>query len=89
MRRIVTALSALAAVAMTLMVTASVASARPLEPIGGGATEPTSQPVLHHHAGLLGWQIALIVAGAVVLVSITGTLLARRARQGSRRPAIS
>jgi len=88
MRRIVTTLSALAVAAMTLIITASAASAHPLPPPDGGATGPTT-PVVHHHAGLVDWQIALIVVAAVMLIGVTGILVARRVRIGSHRPAIS
>jgi hypothetical protein len=88
MRRIVTALAALATAATTLIMTASTASAHLLAPPAGGATDTTT-PVVHHHTGLFAWQIALIVVAAAVLIGITGTLVARRARIGSRRPAIS
>jgi hypothetical protein len=88
MRRIVSALAALATAATTLIMTASTASAHLLAPPAGGATDTTT-PVVHHHTGLFAWQIALIVVAAAVLIGITGTLVARRARIGSRRPAIS
>jgi hypothetical protein len=88
MRRIVATLSALAAAALTLIMTASAASAHLLAPPAGSATDPTT-PVVVHHTGLFGWQIALIVVAAAVLVGIAGTLVARRVRLGSHRPAVS
>jgi hypothetical protein len=88
MRRIVTTLSGLAAAALTLIMTASAASAHLLAPPDGGAAEPATQAV-HSHAGLVGWQIALIFVAAVMLIGVTGLLVARRVRTGTRRPAIS
>jgi hypothetical protein len=89
MRRTVTTLSAVAAGAMTVIMTASAAYAQVLAPAGGGATDPTTPLAVHHHAGLLGWQIALILVAATILVALTGTLAARRMRIGSHRPAVS
>jgi hypothetical protein len=89
MRRIVTTLSVLAAAAMTLIATASAASARLLVPTGGTASDPTATQIVHYHAGLFAWQIALIVVAAALLVGIASTLVARQGRIGSRRPAIS
>jgi hypothetical protein len=45
--------------------------------------------VVHHHAALFGWQLALIVGAAAVLLAMTGALTSRRVRNGSHRPAIS
>jgi hypothetical protein len=73
---------------LTLIVTASAASARLLAPPAGGATQPATQ-VLHHQARLFAWQIGLVVVAAAVLVAITATLVARRVRIGSHRPAVS
>ena len=89
MRRIVTTLSALAAAAMTLIMTASAASASLLLPPAGATTDPTGPVLGHHHTGLLGWQIASIVAAATILVAMAGTLVARRTRTGNHRPAVS
>jgi hypothetical protein len=88
MRRIVTILSALAAGAMAAIMSASAAYAEVVRPVGGGATDPTTQ-VVHHHAALFGWQLALIVGAAAVLLAMTGALTSRRVRNGSHRPAIS
>jgi hypothetical protein len=88
MRRMTTILSALAAGAMTVIMTASSAYARVLVPAGGGATNPSTPVPVHHHAGLLGWQIALIVVAATLLVTLTGSLIARRTRFGGHRPAV-
>ncbi len=88
MRRIVTTLSALAATAMILIMTASAASAQLVEPIGDTTTDPTT-PAIHHHGGLVGWQIALILVAVVVLIGVTGTLVTRRVRIDGRRPVIS
>jgi hypothetical protein len=88
MRRIVTALSALIAGAMTVIMTASAAYASLPVPPSGGATSTTYQ-VVHHHAGLFAWQIALIVVAAAVLVGLTGTMVGRRVRIGRHHPAIS
>lgn len=87
MRNILTTLSGLAVAAMTLILTASAAAAHPLAPPDGGVAEPATQVI--HHAGLAGWQIGLIVGAAVMVIGLTGTLVARRMRAGSRRPAIS
>lgn len=87
MRHVLTTLSGLAAAAMTLIMIASVASAHPLAPPDGGVAEPATQVV--HHAGPGGWQVALIVAAAVVVIGLTATLVARRVRAGSHRPAVS
>jgi hypothetical protein len=87
MRHVLTILSGLAAAAMTLIMTTSAASAHPLAPPDGGVAEPAT-PVIHH-AGLAGWQIGLIVGAAVVVIGLTASLVARRVRAGSRRPAIS
>jgi hypothetical protein len=88
MRRIITTLSGLAAAAITLIMTASAASAHLLAPPDGGVTGPTTR-VVHHHAGLVGWQIALILVTAFLFIGLTGTVVARRVRTGSHRPAIS
>jgi hypothetical protein len=86
MRRLVSALSVLAAAAMTLIVTGSAACAHLLAPLAGGAANTTT-PVVRHHTGLYGWQ-TLIVVAAAVLIGMTGTLVARRVRISSRRPAV-
>jgi hypothetical protein len=88
MRRIVTTLSALAATAMILIMTASAASAQLVAPVGDTTSDPTTQAI-HHHGALVGWQIALIIVAVVVLTGVTGTLVARRVRIGTRRPVIS
>jgi hypothetical protein len=88
MRRIVTALSALIAGAMTVVMTASAAYAHLPAPPPGGADGTTTQ-VIVHHTGLFGWQIAVIVVAAAMLLGIAATLVARRVRISSRRPLIS
>jgi hypothetical protein len=59
-----------------------------LRPVGGGATDPTTQ-VIHHHAALFAWQLGLIVGAAAVLVAMISALTALRVRNGVHRPAIS
>jgi hypothetical protein len=87
MRRIVTILSVLSAAAMTLILTASAASAQLVAPVGDASTDPSTQAI--HHGGLASWQMALILVAAVILIGVAVTLVARRVRIGSHRPVIS
>ena len=59
----------------------------PASATGRWVAEPATQVI--HHGGRVGWQMALIVAAAVTVIGLTTTLVARRARAGSHRPAVS
>jgi len=87
MHRIATILSAFAAVVLTVLATSPAAFAAIVEPDGGGAQATRALSPAVHHAGLYGWEIALIVAFGVVAVALAAITVGRVV-QAPRRPAV-
>lgn len=88
MRRILTSLSVILAAVATTAVSAPAAFAmRVVGPTDGSPGSSFSATAAHGHAGLPGWEIAVIVVGAAIVLLAAATLASFSRRRRVLRPA--
>lgn len=86
MRRVLTSLSMILAAVLTTALSAPAAFAmRVVGPDGGASGHAAA--VAHGHNGLAGWEIAVIVAGAAIVLFAASTLVTFSRRRRVLRPA--
>jgi hypothetical protein len=87
-RRLVSAVAALATALRTATAAAPAAFALPVPPVGGGdGTPPPVQTVVA--GGMPGWQIALIAIAAAVVAAAVAVILDRARAARRHQPAPS
>lgn len=86
MRRVLTSLSMILAVVVASAV--SVPAAFAVRVVGpSGAAPSRVAATIHGHGGLAGWEIAVIVVGAAIILFAASTLVTFSRRRRILRPA--
>ncbi len=81
MRRILISLSTTVAALVAAAWSAPVAFAMRVDPPASGVNAPSPAVVGHSHGGLAGWELALIVVAAAVVVSASIVMRISRHRR--------
>lgn len=87
MRRVLTSLSMILAAVFTTAVSAPAAFAMRVVGPSGGAPGSSYATSAHGNAGLAGWEMALIVVGAAIVLFAVATLASYSRRRRVLRPA--
>ena len=85
MRRVLTSLSMFLAAVVATAVSAPAAFA--VRVVGPSGAAPSRVATVHGHGGLAGWEIAVIVVGAAIILFAASTLVTFSRRRRVLRPA--